>query len=117
MQESIYGMGERLGIPRQDMDELWWAGGPVEVLTSMVEAIVNKFGVGDLSVQLYPILKFFSWDHLPPNLATISRPFGELAAMMANDLPYRAETAAGLRKLLEAKDCAVRAAACRIGAP
>lgn len=60
----------------------------------------------------FPILRYFACAHLPPALRTISEPFGKLAdSMVATGLPENAaETAAGLRKLLEAKDCAVRAA-------
>ena len=58
----------------------------------------------------YPILRFFAYTHLPPHLQSISRPFAELATEMAYLLPPGAETAAGLRKLIEAKDCFVRAA-------
>jgi hypothetical protein len=57
-----------------------------------------------------PILKYFAYEHLPAKLQVISKPFGELAQLMAATLPPSAETSAGLRKLLEAKDCAVRAA-------
>ena len=56
-----------------------------------------------------PIMKFFDFDHLPAALQTISRPIGELAIQMDNLLPEGAEKSAGLRKLLEAKDCLVRA--------
>lgn len=59
--------------------------------------------------ESYPILKFFSYEHLPPHLQGVSKPFHGLAYQMA-DAPRNAETSAGLRKLLEAKDCAVRAA-------
>lgn len=55
------------------------------------------------------ILQFFKFDHLPENLQKVSKPFADLAQMMATTLPGNAETTAGLRKLLEAKDCAVRA--------
>lgn len=58
----------------------------------------------------YGILQFFTYAHLPPHLQAISKPFAELAETMANStVEQNAETAAGLRKLLEAKDCAVRA--------
>ena len=57
-----------------------------------------------------PILQFFEYEHLPPNLQEISRPFCELAVAMVAKLPPGPEVSAGLRKLLEAKDCAVRAA-------
>lgn len=55
------------------------------------------------------ILKFFAYEHLPPKLQTVSKPIAELANSMAATLPPSAETSAGLRKLLEAKDCFVRA--------
>jgi hypothetical protein len=59
----------------------------------------------------YPILKFFQYDHLPSHLHEVSAPFSSLAYQMAErETKHPAETAAGLRKLLEAKDCAVRAA-------
>jgi hypothetical protein len=58
----------------------------------------------------YDILRFFTYDHLPERLQAVSRPFCELAFVMVGRRPdFCAETAAGLRKLLEAKDCAVRA--------
>lgn len=55
------------------------------------------------------LLRFFVYDHLPPTLQGVSRPFGVLANELAQtyDGP---ELTACLRKLLEAKDCAVRAA-------
>lgn len=60
-------------------------------------------------VARYPTLRYFHYEHLPPHLRAISRPFCELACSMARMLPQNAETATMLRKLLEAKDCAVRA--------
>ena len=57
-----------------------------------------------------PIMKFFVTGHLPANLAAVSRPIGELAEHLDSALPDSAEKSAGLRKLLEAKDCFVRAA-------
>lgn len=56
------------------------------------------------------ILKFFAYEHLPANLQAVSEPFCELARHMYETLPGGDELNAGLRKLLEAKDCAVRAA-------
>lgn len=55
------------------------------------------------------ILRFFDFGHLPAGLQVIARPFHELAWTMANRLEG-AELTTGLRKLLEAKDCMVRAA-------
>ncbi len=56
-----------------------------------------------------PILRFFSYAHRPKAMQEISRPFCETAEWMVGALPRNAERSAGLRKLLEAKDCAVRA--------
>ena len=57
-----------------------------------------------------PILRYFEHGHLPPNLKEVSKAFGELAFRLEAILPDGPEKSAGLRKLLEAKDCAVRAA-------
>ena len=54
-------------------------------------------------------MKFFEYAHLPEKLQAVSKPVGELAVKMNNNLPESAEKSAGLRKLLEAKDCFVRA--------
>lgn len=54
------------------------------------------------------ILRHFTHAHLPEHLAAVSRPFCELAESMADLLPADPETTVCLRKLLEAKDCAVR---------
>jgi len=57
----------------------------------------------------YPILKYFAYDHLPERLQVISKPFHDLAQDIAK-MDGGAETAVALRKLLESKDAAVRAA-------
>jgi hypothetical protein len=56
------------------------------------------------------LLGFFEFTHLPAHLQVISRPCAELANDMVHELGDSAELTAGLRKLLEAKDCFVRAA-------
>lgn len=56
-----------------------------------------------------PIRQFFEHAHLPGNLAAVSRPFAELADKVLADLPRNAERTVALRKMLEAKDAAVRA--------
>jgi hypothetical protein len=56
-----------------------------------------------------PILQFFAYNHLPERLRIVSQPFGELAERVVNNLPRNAERTVALRKLLEAKDAAVRA--------
>lgn len=66
-----------------------------------------------------PIMQFFEYSHLPPKLAAVSKPFCELAQDIVGvtadgehpefPLPRNAERTVALRKLLEAKDAAVRA--------
>jgi hypothetical protein len=57
-----------------------------------------------------PLLQFFGFKHLPEHLQEISRPFSELADDLICKLPRNPERTTALRKLLESKDCAVRAA-------
>ena len=67
------------------------------------------------------ILQFFEWSHLPPHLRAVSKPFCDLAFAIVGDerglpagspvefpLPRNPERTVALRKLLEAKDAAVR---------
>lgn len=57
-----------------------------------------------------PILQYFSWTHLHEELASVSRRFQQLAMQIEVELPNGPEKSVALRKLLEAKDAAVRAA-------
>lgn len=54
------------------------------------------------------VLQFFAYAHLPPHLQAVSKPFGELAEIIA-DGPQNSQTTIALNKLVEAKDAAVRA--------
>jgi hypothetical protein len=56
-----------------------------------------------------PLLQFFAYEHLPAHLQEHSKPFGDLAKQLVETLPRNPERTTALRKLLEAKDCAVRA--------
>ena len=56
-----------------------------------------------------PMLQFFAYEHLKPELQEHSKPFGDLAQHLVATLPRNPERTVALRKLLEAKDCAVRA--------
>lgn len=55
------------------------------------------------------ILQFFAFAHLPPSLQAVSQPFAEQADRIML-LPRNPERTVALRKLLESKDAAVRAA-------
>lgn len=59
------------------------------------------------------IMQFFSYNHLSPHLAEVSVPFAALADRLVDTLPRNPERTVALRKLLEAKDAAVRALVAR----
>ena len=61
-------------------------------------------------VAATPILRFFHYAHLPLNLQERSAPFCALALKLVRTTAPSAELSAALRKLLEAKDAAIRAA-------
>lgn len=54
------------------------------------------------------LLDQFGYEHLPPKLQAVSKPISELKDLLADTLEDGPELSAGLRKLLEAKDCFVR---------
>lgn len=58
----------------------------------------------------YAILRYFDYAHLPQHLQDVSRAFHDIAHSIVDAIPAGPETTTCLRKLLEAKDCAVRAA-------
>jgi len=55
------------------------------------------------------LLQFFEYKHLPLHLQEVSIEFYTLAQWLIDNLPRNPERTVALRKLLEAKDCAVRA--------
>lgn len=66
-----------------------------------------------MSEPTEPIMQFFECSHLPERLQAVSAPFCALAQSIVSPafgLPRNAERTVALRKLLEAKDAAVRAA-------
>lgn len=73
------------------------------MLPTIEEAVQNRHP----STQHFAPL--FAYGHLPEHLQAISASCHNLAVSMILDLPDGPELTAGLRKLLEAKDCFVRA--------
>lgn len=55
------------------------------------------------------IAQFFRFSHLRPELRNVSRPFAQLARTVLATVPRNPERTVALRKLLDAKDAAVRA--------
>lgn len=76
-------------------------------MTDVIHPAPAEFSVEEILGE--PILRFFHYAHLPPVLQARSKPFCDLARMIFDTTPRNAERTMALRKLLEAKDCAVRA--------
>lgn len=55
------------------------------------------------------MLQFFGYEHLPAHLQETSKPYHDMAQKLVEALPKNPERTTALRKLLESKDCAVRA--------
>lgn len=77
-------------------------------MTNDIHPAPAEFSADELKAD--SILQFFHYAHLPEGLRARSQPFCELARQIVTTTPRNAERTAALRKLLEAKDCAVRAA-------
>lgn len=76
-------------------------------MTDAIHPAPEGFTAEQLTVD--PILRYFHYAHLPPVLQTASKPFCDLARHIVETLPRNTERTVALRKLLEAKDAAVRA--------
>jgi hypothetical protein len=81
---------------------------PVPDLTGRCEA-GNQLYLAKGQVMPSTTIQYFSYAHLPEQLQRISKPIHDLAHLMEEELPDGPEKSAGMRKLLEAKDCFVRA--------
>lgn len=88
-----------------ELDRLAKALGVVESNALMEDATYME----NSAFMLDRLLQFFSYEHLPADKQAVSKPFGELARWICETLPSNPERTVALRKLLEAKDCAVRA--------
>ena len=55
-----------------------------------------------------PIMQYFKFGHLRPDLAAVSASFAGMALLIYNSSKRNPERTAALRKLLEAKDCTIR---------
>jgi ferritin-like protein len=62
-----------------------------------------------MTYKPHALMQYFSYTHLPPHLQQASEGFARLAHWVDTELPNNPEKTTALRKLLEAKDCAVRA--------
>lgn len=92
-----------------------------DVAWNLLDQRIALLGIGAVTPRVFrhePIeleqsdrlLPYFAWEHLPERLQAVSRPFGSLAVRICAEIPRGPERSVALRKLLEAKDAAVRAA-------
>ena len=79
-----------------------------DVIISIIDQTVETVSIPDPPPE-NEIMKFFEFKHLKPRMIEVSKPICELAKEMDYKIPNSAEKTSGLRKLLEAKDCLVRA--------
>lgn len=77
-------------------------------MTDTIHPAPVEFNIDEISND--SILRYFHYQHLPDVLQKRSKPFCELARLIIDTTPRNAERSVALRKLLEAKDAAVRAA-------
>ena len=63
----------------------------------------NDGGTGDR------MMKWLSYAQLPQHLQVVSKPYWDLGILICNAIPAGPERTVALRKLVESKDCAVRA--------
>lgn len=76
-------------------------------MTDVIHPAPTEFSIEQLTQD--HILRYFHYRHLPERLQAASKPFCDLANHIVETLPRNAERTVALRKLLEAKDAAVRA--------
>ena len=76
-------------------------------MSDIIHPTPTEFDEGEIAFD--PILRFFHYAHLPERLQGRSKPFAHLARLLIDTLPPNEERRVALRKLLEAKDAAVRA--------
>lgn len=73
-----------------------------------VEYLLND---KEKEIKMDKRLILFKFDHLKGDLRDASKLFYDLAQKLVSEIPDNVERSAGLRKLLESKDCIVRAVA------
>lgn len=64
--------------------------------------------MADRDPEVMEVLQYFQYDHLPERLQPVSKPFWELAYVIAGG-PHNTQTKIALYRLLDSKDAAVRA--------
>lgn len=81
----------------------------IEGSVTVTKQIIKGANMQQTPAPQEHILQFFAYEHLPERLQAVSAPFGVMAQNIVDTLPRNPERTVALRKLLEAKDAAVRA--------
>lgn len=81
---------------------------PVAQARMPAAELVMEFDTTNHADAISELMPFFKYDHLPDKLQLVSKHFHDVAVQMYRTLPASHEKYAGMRKLLEAKDCFVR---------
>jgi hypothetical protein len=103
-----------------EIERQWAALHPDDRRTAELEAILDRAikrrdrMTNETKNNPDHIEQFFEYGHLPKHLQDASKPFCDLAKNVVATLPRNPERTVALRKLLEAKDAAVRALLCTL---
>lgn len=91
------------------------AGESLEMTARWISKAIEEYrrSQGEKQNMNHVLLQFFETSHLREDLRTTSEPFHVLAQLIVDTLPDNEQRTRALHKLLEAKDCAVRAALLR----
>ena len=100
-------MEDYLEVLERRIDRANGHGHDKPFVPSEIHPAPEEFSAEQLATD--PILRYFHYAHLPEGLRKVSSRFGTLAYFIVNHVPRNAERTVALRKLLEAKDAAVRA--------
>lgn len=74
-------------------------------------SLATEWDAPMIHVEVREKLRWFEYGHLPADLQEVSKPFADLAHLITGPFGLRGpQLMIGLQHLLEAKDCAVRAA-------
>lgn len=97
--------------PLVQVDDATFKAIAEQMPTAAYVAEAQRRGMGEIVASEPPehIMQFFAFEHLAPTLRDVSRQFADLANLVVTTSPRNPERSVALRKLLEAKDAAVRA--------
>jgi hypothetical protein len=96
--------------PAPSLDALMAQGPTPDVQARKAQLAIEQAKIKVFEIEgREHIVQFFAFDHLPEPLREVSARFAQLAEFITTGLPRNPERTVALRKLLEAKDAAVRA--------